>query len=45
MEAAGRIVLHEGGNPELIGVDQFMPRADFCGDLLRAVEFDRRECR
>jgi hypothetical protein len=28
MEAAGCIVLNEGWNIELIGVDQFMPRAD-----------------
>ena len=41
MEAAGCIVLHEGGNLELIGVDEFMPRADLWGHLFRAVEFDR----
>jgi hypothetical protein len=45
MEAAGSIVLHEGWNLELIGVDQLMPCADLCGDLLCAVEFDRGECR
>jgi hypothetical protein len=45
MEAAGSIVLYEGGNLELIGVGQFMPRADLCGDLLCAVEFDCGKCR
>ena len=29
MEAAGGVVLYEGRNRELIGLDHFMPRADF----------------
>ena len=44
MEAAGCIVLCESRNLELIGVDQFMPRADLYGDPFRAFEFDRGKC-